>query len=279
LGLLRSLIVGSGFWFIGEPRPPLEVCKSCTLRSLDGRSRIGTDHLIVDFRAFNTDGAYRSNGKFFKKREKINYWEVGSMSWVRVTIAGGPTAYLNLGLATRWSGTRGQTSQNHFEKDPSPLHLKYLARVLEDGKAAFVLQMLVQAYAVPALPQDAGERRLADLDWLPAYVGAVQLQQVERIQERLRLVLTVAQNMEGSHAPLVAAHDLFVNQAGANPEMVHGFDHPREAVGPVIAAPAQQPDANRIAASHQPITVVLDFVNPVCARMGACRRARAGRVR
>jgi hypothetical protein len=42
----------------------LEVCKPCTLRSLDGRSGICADHLIVDFRALNTDGAYRSNGKF-----------------------------------------------------------------------------------------------------------------------------------------------------------------------------------------------------------------------
>ena len=65
--------------------------------------------------------------------------------------------------------------------------------VAERDIALPVLQMLVEAHAMPAVAQNAGERRLAHLDRLPAHVGAVQLQQVERIQERTRLVLTAAQ--------------------------------------------------------------------------------------
>jgi hypothetical protein len=72
--------------------------------------------------------------------------------------------------------------------------------VLEHSQPAVVLQMLVEAHAVAALTQDAGQRRLANFDWLAAHVDAVQLQQVERIQERLRLVLPAAQNVEPDQA-------------------------------------------------------------------------------
>jgi hypothetical protein len=37
----------------------------------------------------------------------------------------------------------------------------------------------------------------------------------------------------------------------------------REAVAPVVTVASEQPDANRIAARHDPIAVVLDLVNPV----------------
>ena len=50
--------------------------------------------------------------------------------------------------------------------------------------------------------------------------------------------------------------------------MVHGLDHQRIAVGPVVAAAGDQPDAHRIAPGHQPVAVVLDLVNPVGAGRG-----------
>ena len=50
--------------------------------------------------------------------------------------------------------------------------------------------------------------------------------------------------------------------------MVHGLDHEREAVRPVVAAPGNQPDADGIASRHEPIAVVLDLVNPVGAGRG-----------
>ena len=55
--------------------------------------------------------------------------------------------------------------------------------------------------------------------------------------------------------------------------MIHGLDHEREAVRPVVAPAGDQPDADRIAAGHQPVAVVLDLVNPV----GAGRRSVGGR--
>ena len=66
----------------------------------------------------------------------------------------------------------------------------------------------------PALPQDAGQRRLAHLDRLPPKVRAVQLQQVKGAKEGRRLVPAMAKHLEGSHALLIAAHNLAVDQTG-----------------------------------------------------------------
>ena len=41
-----------------------------------------------------------------------------------------------------------------------------------------------------------------------------------------------------------------------------GLDNGREAVGPVMAAAREAADARAIPANHQPVAVVLDFVNP-----------------
>ena len=47
--------------------------------------------------------------------------------------------------------------------------------------------------------------------------------------------------------------------------MVHGFDHERVALRPVIAPAGNQPDADRVA----PVAVVLDFVQPAGNRRAA----------
>ena len=71
-----------------------------------------------------------------------------------------------------------------------------------------------------------------------------------------------------SHSPLVAAHHLAVDQAGPDLEVVHGLDHERVAVRPVVAPAGDQPDAHGVATGHQPEDVVLDLVNPVGAGRG-----------
>jgi hypothetical protein len=48
--------------------------------------------------------------------------------------------------------------------------------------------------------------------------------------------------------------------------VVHGFDHQRETVGPVIARAGQEPHAHGVTAGHQSIGDVLDLVNTVCAQ-------------
>ena len=50
--------------------------------------------------------------------------------------------------------------------------------------------------------------------------------------------------------------------------MVHGLDHERVALRPVVAPAGDQPDAHRVAPGHEPEAVVLDLVNPVGAGRG-----------
>ena len=69
---------------------------------------------------------------------------------------------------------------------------------------------------------------MRDLDWLAPHVGAVQLQQVEGVEEGARLVPPAAERLEDGQTPLVAAHDLAVDQAGPHLEVVHGLDHERD---------------------------------------------------
>jgi len=83
-----------------------------------------------------------------------------------------------------------------------------------------VLQVFIQAHAVPGLAQDARQRRLADLDRLPPQVRAVQLQQVEGIQKRLRLV-PAGGGAGGMQSLLrIATHHLAIDQAAAHLEGV-----------------------------------------------------------
>jgi hypothetical protein len=77
-------------------------------------------------------------------------------------------------------------------------------------------------------------------------------------------------------AEQLALH-LSIDQAGAYLVVVHGLDHQRIALRPVIAALGDEPDAHGIAAGHQPEAVVLDLVNPIGAGRGLVgRRWEAG---
>jgi hypothetical protein len=59
-------------------------------------------------------------------------------------------------------------------------------------------------------------------------------------------------------ASIIAAHHLAIVQAGADLEVVHGL-----ALGPVVPIARDQPNADRVASSHEPIAIVLDLMNPV----------------
>ena len=129
-----------------------------------------------------------------------------------------------------------------------------------------MLQVLVQPHPVPGLAQDAGQRRLAHLKGLPTQVGAVKFQQVKGVEERHSLVVTATEDIEPGQPALITAHHLSVDQTGPHFEVVHGLDHQRKAIRPVVAVPGQQPDANEISTRHQPIAVVLDLVDPTGPR-------------
>jgi hypothetical protein len=87
------------------------------------------------------------------------------------------------------------------------------------------------------------------------------------------LFSALAELLEDGEAALVAAHGLAVDQAGPHLEVVHGLHDEREAVCPVVSVAGDEPDAHGVAPGHHPVAVVLDLMNPVCAR----RRLVGGR--
>jgi hypothetical protein len=78
----------------------------------------------------------------------------------------------------------------------------------------------------------------------------------------------MAEQLEGSHFPLIAVLHLSIDQAGEYLVVVHRLGHQWIALRPDIAAPDDEPDAHGVAACHQPDAVVLDLVNPVGAGRG-----------
>jgi hypothetical protein len=98
---------------------------------------------------------------------------------------------------------------------------------------------------------------------LSAKVRAVQLQQVEGVEDCLGLVPAVAKQLEGGHPLLVATDNCAVDQAGAHFKVVHSLDRQRIANCPsVVAVASDQADAHGVAPGHEPEAIVLDLVNP-----------------
>jgi hypothetical protein len=149
--------------------------------------------------------------------------------------------------------------------------------VLEHDCALGVRNMLVQAHAGQALPDNASQGRLAGLDWLASHVDAVQLQQVEGEQESGRLVPALTQHLEDGHSTFVAADDFPVDQAGANLKIVYRLHNQGETARPIVAIAGKQTDAHGIAPGHQPIAVVLDLMDPIGAGRGLVGGRRLAR--
>jgi hypothetical protein len=133
------------------------------------------------------------------------------------------------------------------------------ASVSKHGRPTVVLQMFVQSQARSALAQDARQRRLADLDWLPPQIGAVEFQKIEGVEEGAHFIATAAEHIEPRQPALIATDNLAINQAGPNMKVVDGFDDEREALRPIVAPSGNQSDADRIAPRHKAVAVVLDL--------------------
>ena len=141
-----------------------------------------------------------------------------------------------------------------------------------DRRVCVVLGFELNFGVLPVAAVDFGsgaDRRSPRLSLsLTPHVRAVQLEEVEGVEERLRLAPSVAKQLEGGQPPFVTAHDFPVDQARPHLEVVDGLDHQWIACRPVMTAPGDKPDAHGIAPGHQPEAVVLDLVNPVGVERG-----------
>jgi hypothetical protein len=73
---------------------------------------------------------------------------------------------------------------------------------------AVTLDMLVEPDAGASLGHDGRERGLANLQWVTPHVVAVQLDQVEGVQEHVPVMLAVADTLERCE-PVIIARDGF----------------------------------------------------------------------
>jgi len=152
----------------------------------------------------------------------------------------------------------------------------------EDGRAV-AFQMLVEAQAKASFGQHTSKRGLADLNRIAPQVVAVQLDQVEGVQERAVIMAAVANEIERGNALVIAGNRFAIDDAGAGAQTCERLDYQWEAVGEVIARTAVEPHSRPILPSNNPKAIVLDFVQPLAARRQLigfgwkARRDEAGR--
>jgi len=85
----------------------------------------------------------------------------------------------------------------------------------EDSRAV-TLDMLVEADAGAGLGYDRRERGLADLKRITPQAIAVQLDQVEGVEEDALVIALVADEIERGNAIVIAGHSFAVDDAGAS---------------------------------------------------------------
>jgi hypothetical protein len=71
------------------------------------------------------------------------------------------------------------------------------------------------------------------------------------------------QPLEIGHAGVVTADRLAVEHGRARPQLGGSGGDQRISVGPIVAAAREQPDAIADLSDDQPVTVMLDLVNPL----------------
>ena len=133
----------------------------------------------------------------------------------------------------------------------------------EDSLAVIALEMLVEANARACSPgQDRRERGLAHFQRLAAQVVAVQLDQVEGVEEDARVMAPLAYAIEARHAVVAAGDRLTIDDAGARWQHCHGLAYEGEAGGPVVPVPGEQADTRGVPPGEEAVAIVLDLVQP-----------------
>jgi hypothetical protein len=100
------------------------------------------------------------------------------------------------------------------------------------------------------------------------------LQKIECVQERLAGLVAAMQGVEDGNTVMPDHNRLAVQRERLGPQLGGGRGNRRIPIGPVIAAPGEEPHSLAVPAHDQPIAVVFGLVNP--ARPGR-RLGNAGR--
>ena len=81
---------------------------------------------------------------------------------------------------------------------------------------------------------------------------------LQGVENSLKFVSAMAEQLEGGHALLIATHDLAVDQARPDLKVVHGLHDEWVAVRRIVAPTGDKPDAHRVprAMSRKPSCLI-----------------------
>src|SRR5262249_50851086 len=139
-----------------------------------------------------------------------------------------------------------------------------LAGMGENGRAV-AFDMLIELNAGAGLGHDRRERGLADLKRITQEIVAVQLDQVEGVEENAFVSAVVTDEIERGNAVVIAGDSFAVDDAGARAQACRRLDDQREAAGEVIARTAVEPHSRAVLPGDNPKSIVLDLVQPLAA--------------
>ena len=142
------------------------------------------------------------------------------------------------------------------------------------------VQVLGQPDAIAGLAQEARQRLAAHIPWLAPQVAAVELKQIESVQEgspRAQATDRSAQPIEVRDAVGAADDALAVERHRLDVERRQRLGDRRHAVGVVVAAPGEHAHPVAVAPADEAEAVVLDLVDPL--RAGRDRAAERWQAR
>src|SRR5262249_1314220 len=130
--------------------------------------------------------------------------------------------------------------------------------------------------------QHTSKRGLAHFQGITPHVVAIQLDQVEGVEEYAPVGALVTHEIERGHAAVIASHRFAIDDARARAQASQRLDDQRKAVGEVIAGTAVEPHALTILAGDDAKSIVLNLMQPQAAGRqrvgfgGKARRDEAG---
>jgi len=140
----------------------------------------------------------------------------------------------------------------------------HLAGVPKYGLAV-AFHVFIEADAGAGLGHDRRERSLADLKRIAPQVVAIQLDQVEGVEEDAPVSVVMADEIERGNAVVIAGDSFAIDDAGTRAQACQRLNNQWEALGEVIARTAVEPHLRAVLAGNDAKAVVLDLMQPLAA--------------
>src|SRR5262249_21308286 len=131
--------------------------------------------------------------------------------------------------------------------------------------------MLIEAQAKASFGQHTSKRGLAHFQRITPQVVAVQLDQIESVEEGTVVVAVGADEIERRHAIVIASDSFAIDDARARAQPGDRINDQWKATGEVVAGTAVEPHLRAVLAGDDSESIVLNLMQPPAAG-----RQRAG---